>query len=157
MKKGHGIQDLRDFKKMLLLNTCIHIWALSNLIPKFPNIFSSSASLSTTIGTIIAVGINCYCIMLQRYNHIRINQVIKRMEPREEAVKSKLKDELVKGDSLLLEHTYKIVDKKGRETSITFEDLIANANIEQLKYYREYLAHFQNVNQSMQENGFYCK
>lgn len=75
------------------------------------------------------------------------------MTPRYERQKDVIKDELRQKDSLLLEHTYKIVDKKGRETSIIFEDLIANANIEQLKQYRDYLAHFQSINQSIQENN----
>ena len=88
--------------------------------------------------------------MLQRYNGIRINKLIKKMTPRYERQKDKIKEELKKEDSLLLEHTYKIVDKKGRETNITFDDLIANANMEQLKQYREYLANFQIINQSIQ-------
>ena len=89
--------------------------------------------------------------MLQRYNGIRINQLIEKMTPRYERQKDTIKKELRKDDSLLLEHTYKIVDKKERVTSITFEDLIANANIEQLEQYREYLA----INQAIQENEFY--
>lgn len=88
--------------------------------------------------------------MLQRYNCIRINQLIKKMTPRYEKQKDAIKEELRKEDSLLLDHTYKIVDKKKRETSITFEDLIADANIEQLKQYREYLTYFQNINQLVQ-------
>ena len=35
MKKGNGIKDLQDFKKQLLLNTGIHLWALSVCIPSF--------------------------------------------------------------------------------------------------------------------------
>ncbi len=90
--------------------------------------------------------------MLQRYNCIRINQLIKKMTPLYEKQKDKIKDELRKEDSILSEHVYKIVDKKNKETSITFEDLIANANIEQLKLYREYLICFQRINQAIKEN-----
>lgn len=37
---------------------------------------------------------------------------------------------------------YKFLEKK---TNITLDDLIANANVEQLKQYQEYLIHFRNV------------
>ena len=99
--------------------------------------------------------LNSYCIMTQRYNYIRMKQLIKRLTPKYERQKDEIKRELRKEDSLLLDHTYKIVDKKERETNISFDDLIANASIEQLKKYRENLAHFQSINQSMQENDFY--
>ena len=150
-----SLEDVKKFKKQLFINSGIHVWALSVCLPNFLKVIGGTASLSTAIINLTCIGINLYCIMLQRYNGIRINQLIEKMTPRYERQKDAMKEELRKEDSLLLEHTYKIVDKKERETSITFEDLIANANIEQLKQYREYLAYFQSVNQSMQENGFY--
>lgn len=152
--KVKSLEDVKKFKKQLFYNAGIHIFGFLVLIPNFIIIIGGTAALSSTIITLIGGGINLYCVMLQRYNCIRINQLIEKMTPRYERQKDVIKEELRKEDSLLLEHTYKIVDKKERETSITFEDLIANA-IEQLKQYREYLAHFQSVNQSMQENGFY--
>ena len=150
-----SLEDVKNFKKQLFINLGIHIWALSVCLSDFLKVIGGTASLSTTIINLTCIGINLYCVMLQRYNCIRINQLIKKMTPRYERQRDEIKEELRKEDSLLLEHTYKIVDKKERETSITFEDLIANANIEQLKQYCEYLAYFQSVNQSMQENGFY--
>lgn len=150
--KVKSLEDVKKFKKQLFINSGIHVWALSVCLPNFLKAISGTASLSTAIINLTCIGINLYCIMLQRYNGIRINQLIEKMTPRYERQKDAMKEELRKEDSLLLEHTYKIVDKKERETSITFEDLIANANIEQLKQYREYLAHFQSINQSTQEN-----
>lgn len=150
--KVKSLEDVKKFKKQLFINSGIHVWALSVCLPNFLKVIGGTASLSTAIINLTCIGINLYCIMLQRYNGIRINQLIEKMTPRYERQKDAMKEELRKDDSLLLEHTYKIVDKKERETSITFEDLIANANIEQLKQYLEYLAHFQSINQSTQEN-----
>lgn len=90
--------------------------------------------------------------MLQRYNCIRINQLIEKMTPRYEKQKDAIKEELIEKDSLLLEHTYKIIDKKEKETSVNFEDLIANASIDELKKYRNYLAYLQIVNRVVQVN-----
>lgn len=153
--KVKSLEDVKKFKKKLFINAAIHIWGLSVCFPDFLKAIGGTASLSTTIISLICIGINLYCIMLQRYNDIRINQLIEKMTPRYEKQKDTIKEELKKDDSLLLEHTYKIVDKKEREASITFEDLIANANIEQLKQYREYLAYFKSINQAIQENELY--
>lgn len=153
--KVKSLEDVKKFKKQLFINAGFHIYGLFVCLPNFLKVIDGAASLSTTIINLTCIGINLYCIMLQRYNGIRINKLIEKMTPRYERQKDIIKEELRKDDSLLLEHTYKIVDKKERETNITFEDLIANANIEQLKKYREYLAYFQSVNQSIQENAFY--
>lgn len=150
--KVKSLEDVKKFKKQLFINSGIHVWGLSLCLRNFLKVIGGTASLSTAIINLTCIGINLYCIMLQRYNGIRINQLIEKMTPRYERQKDAIKEELRKEDSLLLEHTYKIVDKKERETSITFDDLIANANIEQLKQYREYLAYFQNINQLIQEN-----
>lgn len=153
--KVKSLEDVKKFKKQLFINSGIHVWGLSVCLPNFLKVIGGTASLSTAIINLTCIGINLYCIKLQRYNGIRINQLIEKMTPRYESQKDAIKEELRKEDSLLLKHTYKIVDKKEKETSITFEDLIANANIEQLKQYREYLAHFQSINQSIQENDIY--
>lgn len=151
MKKGHGIQDLRDFKKWLLFNTCVHAFALGYCIPIFLKVVSGTASLSTTINNLICIVINCYCIMLQRYNHIRINQVIKRMEPREEAKKKILKDELIKEDSLLCEHTYKVYNKRNKEKNVTFDELVKTASYVELKQFRDYLSQVKKVMEGQQD------
>lgn len=49
MKMGNGIQDLKDFKKQLILNTSIHIAALICCIPGFLAIIENSASLFTIV------------------------------------------------------------------------------------------------------------
>lgn len=74
------------------------------------------------------------------------------MTPRYERQKDTIKEELKLEDSLFEDHTYKIVNKKEKETNISFNDLIANATIEQLIQYREYLKKF---SQAIKENE-YC-
>ena len=93
--------------------------------------------------------------MLQRYNCIRINQFIKKMTPKYEKQKDEIKNKIRKEEALLIDHSYKIVDTMKRETNISFEDLIANATIGELKEYYEYLANFQKVNQIIKEKEYY--
>lgn len=148
--KSKSLEDIKKFKKQLFKNAGIHILALLAFLPNFIKIILGTASLSTTIIVLPAMVMNIYCIMLQRYNCIRINQLIEKMTPRYEKQKDAIKEELIEKDSLLLEHSYKIIDKK--ETSVNFEDLIANASIEELKQYRNYLAYLQIVNRVVQVN-----
>lgn len=150
--KEKSFENIKKFKKQLFKNAGIHIFALLAFLPSFIKIILGTASLSTTIIVLPAMVMNIYCIMLQRYNCIRINQLIEKMTPRYEKQKDAIKEELIEKDSLLLEHTYKIIDKKEKETSVNFEDLIANASIEELKQYRNYLAYLQIVNRVVQVN-----
>lgn len=150
--KAKSLEDIKKFKKQLFKNAGIHIFSLLAFLPSFIKIIIGMVSLSTTIIVLPAMVMNIYCIMLQRYNCIRINQLIEKMTPRYEKQKDAIKEELIEKDSLLLEHTYKIIDKKEKETSVNFEDLIANASIDELKKYRNYLAYLQIVNRVVQIN-----
>lgn len=146
-----NIEGLNNYKINIIL------FAIGHSLVIFFIFVQSIISHKALSDNLFSILLNSYCIMTQRYNYVRINQLIEKMTKRYERQKDEIKEELRKEDSLLLEHTYKIVDKKERETSITFDDLIANANIEQLKQYREYLAHFQSINQSIQENDISVK
>lgn len=152
--KAKSLEDIKKFKKQLFKNAGIHIFALLICLPGFIKIIIGTASLFTTIMVLSVMVMNIYCIMLQRYNCIRINQLIEKMTPRYEKQKDAIKEKLIEKDSLLLEHSYKIIDKKEKETSINFEDLIANASIEELKQYRNYLEYLQMVNRVIQANDF---
>ena len=152
--KAKSLEDIKKFKKQLFKNAGIHIFALLAFLPSFIKIIMGMASLSTTIIVLPIMVMNIYCIMLQRYNCIRINQLIEKMTPRYEKQKDAIKEELIEKDSLLLEHSYKIIDKKEKETSINFEDLIANASIEELKQYRNYLDYLKIVNRVIQVSDF---
>lgn len=156
MKKGNGVKDLKDFKIQLLINASIHTCVLAVFTPNFLKIIGGTASLTNAIFDLSCIAVNIYCIMLQRYNHLRINHVIKKMEKRQEPKKSKLKDELIKEDSLLSEHTYKIVNKRDKEKDITLEELLENATYEELKKYRDYLAYFKELTLMREEQqSFY--
>ena len=156
MKKGNGIKDLQDFKKQLLINARIHLWFLLTCLPNFLKVIGGTASLSTTIINLSCVAINIYCIMLQRYNHIRINRVIKKMLPREEAKKNKIKEELKKEDSLLDDHTYTIVSKRDKEKNISFQGVLDTATYDKLIQYRDYLSYIKAYNQMlMGQQDFY--
>ncbi len=137
--KGRRLDDAKKFKKQLLLNTGLHIYALGLCVPGFLNTISGVAPIGVSVSNAIAIAINFYCIMLQRYNWIRINQLIKRMAPIYEKQMEELKEELKEKDSLLPEHTYTIKNKRSKETELTFDQLIENANLNQLRACRKYL------------------
>lgn len=153
---GYGLEDFKKFKKQLLSNALIHIWALSVCIPNFLSVINGTASLATTIINLSCIGINLYCIMLQRYNHIRINQVIEKMKPREEKKKNLIKEELKKEDQLLKQHSYKIVNKHKKEQDITFDELLSTASLQQLRDYREHLIYFKNYCNFLDEHSSYA-
>lgn len=90
--KNQTIESYKNFKIFgLLINSGIHFPALirnvDDLVTKLsmPNI-----DVSSIISTSILMGINTYCCMLQRYNHIRINKVIKKLEERDKKREEKL-------------------------------------------------------------------
>ena len=123
----------------MFINSGIHVLGLSVCLPNFLKVIGGTASLSTTIINLTCIGINLYCIMLQRYNGIRINQLIEKMTPRYERQKDAIKEELRKEDSLLKEHTFKIVDRNKKEKKLTFDEIINTASLSQLTEYRKKL------------------
>ncbi len=140
MKKGHGVQDLIDFKKDLRFNASIHLIAFLVCFPDFLKvigIITEPISVGATIFNILNVGINGYCVMLQRYNWIRIDKTIKRFELRENAKKEEIKEETEKQDSELSENTYKRVQEREKEQLTSFDELIENATLQQLQEYRK--------------------
>lgn len=149
------IDDIKKFKKWLFVNAGIHILLLYELSPFILSVLTGTASLLTTINTFAAVIGNLYCIMLQRYNCIRINQFIKKVEPQYERRKNIIKDELRKKDKALPEHTYKIVNENGKENNMDFDNLINSLSMEELRYYRDNLEVLQSSNQELEEEEFY--
>lgn len=141
--KINSMEDVKKFKTSLIFNSSIHIFALLNLY-----IFRNRTLVNLIFWTII----NSYCLMLQRYNWIRINDTIRKMTPRYEKQKAKITNELQETEKKLPEHLYKIVDKKDREKEISFEELISNANIEELKKYRASLMDFKLKSEFIKEN-----
>lgn len=140
--KVNSLEDVKKFKKQLFLNTSIHVIGLLVCFPNFLKVITGVAELSTIIINQICICVNLYCIMLQRYNSIRINRLIEKMIPRYEKQKTQIKEELKNKDKQLGQHSYKIVNKKDKEISITIEQLLEKATIKELKQYREYLVYF---------------
>lgn len=145
--KVNSVEDVKKFKKQLLFNTGIHVAGLLICVYPTVGIITGEAALATDIIVPPLIVLNSYCIMLQRYNDIRINKFIKKMEPRSKNEKDEVSDELRKEDSLIPEHTYKIIKKKNKEENITLDEVIDNSNIDDLKRYRQYLESFRRGNE----------
>lgn len=74
------LKAVKKFRKMLLLNGLIHAWGLfcvSLLIHYIleNNVFSFSMLILIICGFLI----NLYCVILQRYNWLRIKKVLKKV------------------------------------------------------------------------------
>lgn len=76
LNKDKGKNAPKEFKKMIWFNACIHIISFTAYVGK---IISSASIQGIIMGTIWLV-LNVYCLMLQRYNYIRINQLIKKQK-----------------------------------------------------------------------------
>ena len=70
MKHGHGLQDVKNFRKWIILNSICHLYGLYVFINTFL-IFggiTTTSSLFVTAFCLFWGVINSYCLMLQRYN-----------------------------------------------------------------------------------------
>ena len=136
--KVKDLDDVKKYKKQMYLNTSIHTFGLFLCMV---DLLLGGADVFFIIMTLI----NIYCIMLQRYNIIRLNKVIKKFYPKYEHQKEEIKKELIESNKLLKEHTYKIVKetkKEVKEREVTFEELLNNSSLSELKAYRESLNYF---------------
>ena len=136
--KVKDLDDVKKYKKQMYLNASIHTFGLFLCIV---DLLLGGLDAFFIIMTLI----NVYCIMLQRYNIIRLNKVIKKFYPKYEHQKEELKKKLIESDKLLKKHTYKIVKENKKEVTerkITFEELLNNSSLSELKAYRESLKYF---------------
>lgn len=155
--KVNNLEDIEKFKKNLYFFTVLHLIGVLILIPNFINIIIGNTTLSFITSTFVAFGINSYCIMLQRYNCIRINKFIEKMKLHNKKQKEIAEKKLQQENLILNQSTYKTIDKKEKKVSINNYDLIENATIDQLSKYHEYLTHLKKIGQTIQQNESYSE
>ena len=88
------------------------------------------------------VSLNTYCILVQRYNSIRINNLIKKTEPKYVKEKNDLTNEIKYYDKSLDKHEYVFVNRRGNEKKVDFDKLIDNSSIDNLRRYRKFLTEY---------------
>jgi hypothetical protein len=118
---------IKDFKKSgIRFNSIVHITGLSVCILF---IITSTETFPILCSVLFAL-LNSYCIMLQRYNNIRLNRIYGKMKEREER-KGKLEIEKSKNSS---EPTYELVYTRSLNKINS-----SNLNVEDLKNIRDNL------------------
>lgn len=95
-KDGDILENMKKFKGSLLTNAIIHIICILIAMPSILDIVNGIGSTFLIIQTSLYIILNLYCIMLQRYNHIKINRVIKKLESREVKKKNIIFEEIKK-------------------------------------------------------------
>lgn len=124
MEKGNGLKDLKSFKKWLYINAGIHIYALVPCI--------RSLLTGTFIIEIPFIILNLYCIMLQRYNYIRIDNTIKKYEDIEKKKICSIKEEIKDN----IEETHISIyspKKKINESDKTLDNVLDNLSLKSLR------------------------
>jgi len=137
MKKGNGLKDLKDFKKWLYFNSAIHIYALLKCIMSIIN--------GAFIFEIPHIILNLYCIMLQRYNYIRINNTIKKYEEIEKKKTENLKEE-IKSNIEKPHISIYIPKKKFYEKDKTIDSMLENLSLKSLKELKYLIERYQLYN-----------
>lgn len=148
-----SLGDLDKFKKNIKFNASVHMVALFICIPNFMRFIIGAVSLTTTIFNFSNIALNLYCIMLQRYNFVRINHAEERLKPHFEKKKEKIKEEIKAKDFTFGEHKYMIMESIEEKTEISLEDLISSATLDELRLYKACLEKFE-IEKKFREYNF---
>lgn len=152
---------IKKFKKWLIFNAALHIRALWNLTPNFAEIIVGDATTSTIVITSVATVINLYCVMLQRYNWVRIKKATQTIKPYYEKEKNSLIDELQKECLSLGEKSYRIMNARivkptGWKEITSFDELVSTSSLNDLRLYRDRLkAYKQDIEDREHYIGLY--
>lgn len=107
----------------ILINLLIHF---PLLLKSIETLVGSSNNVAGILLSVIGIVINTYCIVLQRYNQIRINRTIKKLEAREDKqYKKELQEKLSYFKSL---DKVNVVDKN-IEKSETTESILLDKEL----------------------------
>ena len=136
--------DKLDYDSIKKYKEIMQSYAIAHLITMIVASFFLIDAIPVLILNII---LNGYCIMTQRYNTIRANDILKKNEVRYNNTKKGLEDELREKDNEIDEHVYKTQYKNEEEKTLDIDELISNASIEQLKNYKEFLTEFEKEQQ----------
>jgi hypothetical protein len=129
-----NLDDIKKYKRYPVANAIRYTIDLLTCVPIIIKIIDGRSPLLSTISTTSAIIINLYCIMLQRYNAIRLNRVVEKVELHNETFKKE-----------------EIIESKQEEKKTTFKEVINNSTIEQLKRYRNYLVEYQKESHNKED------
>lgn len=135
--KEAGLKGLKDFKQWIYIHTFIHIYALFHCIV---GLFSGF--------TVIAIPftiLNLYCLMLQRYNYVRINNVIKKNEESEKKKRNNIKDKIKENINNPHISIYS-PKKKINENDKTIDSMLDNLSLKNLKELKKLIERNQAYN-----------
>jgi len=131
LKKGNGIQDLKDQKKFLYLNAFYHLGGYVALV----------LLCSLSIPVLVGVGvIQAYLIMVQRYNYIRLDEAIHKYQDYEQEKIQNLKIHILDQDQQLKLHRVRLYRYDlWQEVTISesLSDILDQASYFELLYYRK--------------------
>lgn len=144
-KGDNFLRNLKNYKKEIKKNTIIHTVSLIVCLPMFLRYILGLSSLGYFIFAIILFVLNSYCLMLQRYNNIKINRTIKNYEIREMERKEVIRRELEEAKSKINKDIDIVVfDRRANQKVVTFDEFIELASVKQLKDYKKFLE-LQNI------------
>ncbi len=138
------LDAVKNFKKKIRYNAKVHLVGMASSIFYFTSLALNPGSIFVPFVVIHSIffPINTYCVMLQRYNNIRINELIKKMTPRYERQKNVIREEIKKDDNEILSHEYVMTNDKDEREVVTIDEIIDNSSIEQLRKMKETLEKF---------------
>ena len=79
-----------------------------------------------------------YCIILQRYNYIRLDNTISKATTLENKQKSTLQESIIE-EKLTKDISISILEKSKEEKQISFEEFLNVASVKELKDFQTYL------------------
>lgn len=139
LKRGNGLQDLKEHKKYLYLNGVFHGVAFVCLALSTPPFLS-----------IVICTIQAYLVMLQRYNYIRIKEAVEKHQDHEQQKIKNLKIHILEKDASLRLHKvelYKYQFGKHTTLSESLEDILDHASYFELLYYKKLFNQLEKANQ----------
>ena len=153
-----SLVDIKQLKKDLNSRLGMNIFGmLIGLLGLYTALLSGAPWISVILLAGMTIGANLSRVLETRLIKDSVLQKEKQISTskkeleKEETLPLKHATKVIeKEETLPLKHTTKVVEKK--DDNMTFDDFIKNANSDQLKQQREYLACYQNVCPIRKEN-----
>ncbi len=129
LKRGNGLQDLKEHKKFLYFNGICHGVAFVCLASSIP------------LPLFVGVGaVQAYLVMIQRYNYIRIKEAIEKHQDHENQKIKNLKIHILEKDANLKLHRVELYKYQlGRHVTLSesLENILDHASYFELLYYKK--------------------